>query len=205
VSEGRLANVAGAVLLGGASTRMGADKARLLHGDAFFATRLACGLATLFEEVLLVGGDPPADAPGRRVADGPGPPSALRGLVAALAAARAERVFVAATDLPGLGPDLVLALVAAPPADVVVPRRDGRLQPLCALYRRAPVLEAARARLAGDDLSLEGLLRGLDAFVLEGDDLAAVDEGGLALANVNTPGELDAFRRAAAARGAPSW
>jgi molybdopterin-guanine dinucleotide biosynthesis protein A len=205
VSEGRLANVAGAVLLGGASTRMGADKARLEHAGEAFATRLARGLATLFEEVLLVGGDPPPDAPGRRVTDGPGPPSALRGLATALAEARAERVFVAATDLPGLGPDLVLALVAAPAADAVVPRRDGRLHPLCALYRREPVLERARARLSGDDLSLEGLVRGLDAFVLEGEELAAVDAGGLALANVNAPADLEAFRRAAAAGGAPAW
>ena len=41
MSEGRLANVAGAVLLGGASTRMGADKARLEHAGEAFATRLA--------------------------------------------------------------------------------------------------------------------------------------------------------------------
>jgi molybdopterin-guanine dinucleotide biosynthesis protein A len=184
---------------------MGADKARLVLGGERLATRLARGLATLFEDVLLVGGDPPADAPGRRVADGAGPPSALRGLVAALSAARAEQVFVAATDLPGLGPELVLALVAAPPADAVVPRRDGFLHPLCALYRREPALALARERLAGADLSLEGLLGGLDVGVLAGEDLAAVDGDGLALANVNAPADLAAFERCVAARGAPVW
>jgi len=185
--ESRIANVSAALLLGGASTRMGADKAQLLICGEPAATRLAKLLAGLFEDVLLVGGEPPASAPGRRVADTEGPRSALRGVASALAAAREERVLVLATDLMGITPDLLLALTAFPEADAVVPRAAGFAQPLCALYRRAPALAAAKHCLARNSLALRALLERLGVRWLEGDDLAALDPGGNALANVNTP------------------
>jgi molybdopterin-guanine dinucleotide biosynthesis protein A len=197
-AEGRLANVAAALLLGGASTRMGTDKAQLALGGEPLATRLARLLATLCDEVLLVGGAAPEGAPGRRVADPDGPRSALRGLVGALEAASAERVLVLATDLAGVGPDLLLALVAAPDADAVVPRTPAGAEPLCALYRRDPVLREARRRLADGRLALHELLAALDVHWLDGEDLAAAGGDGRALANVNTPADVAAFERTSA-------
>jgi molybdopterin-guanine dinucleotide biosynthesis protein A len=188
--EARLATVGAALLAGGASARMGSDKAHLPVGGVACATRIARLLAGLFEEVLLVGGDPPRDAPGRRVPDAPGPRCALRGAVAALEAARGERVLLVATDLPLLTPDLVLALVAWPEADAVVPRSADGPHPLCALYRREPALAAARPRLAAGRLKLQDWLDGLDTAWLEPADLARVDPEGTALTNVNTPEEL---------------
>jgi molybdopterin-guanine dinucleotide biosynthesis protein A len=192
--EGRFATVAGALLLGGASSRMGRDKARLEVAGVPAATRLARLLDALFEEVLLVGGEPPAPAPGLRVADPAGPRCALRGVVGALSAARAERVLIVATDLLGLTPDLLLALLAFPEADAVVPRRDGQAQPLCALYRRDAALAVATRRLAAGRLALHGVLDELDVAFLEGADLCAVDPEGLALANINAPEDLAALR-----------
>jgi molybdopterin-guanine dinucleotide biosynthesis protein A len=191
VSEGRIANVSAALLLGGASERMGADKARLEIAGGAAAVVLARRLASLFEEVLLVGGAPPAEAEGRRVTDTGGPRSALRGLVTALEAAQGERVLVLATDLLGVSPDLLLALVAAPVADVVAPRSARGAEPLCALYTREPSLGEARRRLAAGQLALHELLAALRVEWLEGDDLAAVAAD---LTNVNTPAELAAFR-----------
>ena len=191
--EGRLGNVTAALLLGGASSRMGADKAQLeIEGEAA-AARLARLLAGLCEEVLLVGGTAPETAPGRRVADPDGPRSALRGLVGALEAASSERVLVLATDLLGVTPDLLLALVGAPEADVVAPRSPRGPEPLCALYRREAVLGEARARLAARRLALHELLGALSVWWLEGDDLAALDPAGRVLANVNTPEDLAAL------------
>jgi molybdopterin-guanine dinucleotide biosynthesis protein A len=198
--EGRLATVAGAVLLGGASTRMGADKARLPVDGVAGATRVARLLAGLFEEVLLVGGEAPSDAPGRRVADLEGPPGALRGLASALAAATASRVLVVATDLPLLDEELVLALVAYPEADAVVPRAADGIHPLCALYAREPVLEIARRHLAAGRLPLHALLTAVRTRWLEGADLAAVDPDGHALLNANEPGDLARAEALLAAR-----
>jgi molybdenum cofactor guanylyltransferase len=195
-AEGRLANVAAALLVGGASSRMGADKAQLALDGEPLATRLAKRLAAVCEDVVLVGGAPPESAPGRRVADPEGPRSALRGLVGALEAARAERVLVLATDLAGVGPELLLALVAAPDADAVVPRTPAGPEPLCALYRRAPALAEARRRLTRGELALHRLLAALDVYWLEGEDLAAAGGDGRALVNVNTPADLAAFQGA---------
>lgn len=203
--ESRFANVSAALLLGGASTRMGRDKARLERDGVALATRTARLLADHFEDVVLVGGEPPADAPGRRVADpkdprfalGEGPRCALRGLVGALAAARAARVVVVATDLPLLEPELLLALVAWPEADVVVPSVGGRLEPLCAVWAREPALRVARAHLAAGRLALHELVGVLGHERLADDDLRAVDPAGLMLANANTPEDWERLSRLA--------
>lgn len=187
---GRLRDVAGAVLLGGSSTRMGRDKASLTVGGVATATRVARVLSELCEEVLLVGGDPPANAPGRRVPDPPGPPCPLRGIVAALGAACTERVLIVATDLPLVTPALLLAILAWPRAEVVVPRPGGVSQPLCALYQRDVAKRAASSRLQTDRLAAKGLLAELQASYLEDTDLAEVDPEGAALANLNTPEDL---------------
>jgi molybdopterin-guanine dinucleotide biosynthesis protein A len=169
---------------------MGSDKANLAVGGVASATRVARCLALLCEDVVLVGGDPPADAPGRRAPDGEGPRCALRGVVAALAAARAERVLVLATDLPFVTPDLLLALVAWPEADAVVPRTPDGVHPLCALYRREPALAAARTHLAAGRLALSELLGALVTRYLEGEDLRALDPDGIVLTNLNTAADV---------------
>ena len=196
--SGRFRNVAGAVLTGGASERMGSDKARLRVEGVASATRVARCLASLCEDVVLVGGEPPADAPGRRVPDAEGPRCALRGLVSALEAVRAERVLVVATDLPFVTPDLLLALVAWPEADAVVPRSPDGTHPLCALYRREAALAAARQNLAEQRLALSALLDAIDTRYFAGEDLLAVDPHGVALTNLNTPEDV---ARAVSARG----
>jgi molybdopterin-guanine dinucleotide biosynthesis protein A len=188
--DGRIATVSAALLAGGASSRMGCDKAHLSVGGEAAATRIARLLASLFEDVLLVGGDPPAEAPGRRVEDPEGPVCALRGLTRALEAARCERVLVVATDLPLLTPDLLLALVAWPEADVVLPRTDDGWHPLCALYRRDTALPAAQRQLASGALALRDLIAELDVHPLDSADLAALDPDGIALSNVNEPADL---------------
>ena len=188
--EGRISGVSAALLLGGASSRMGRDKARLPLEGVAAATHLATMLGNLFEEVLLVGGDPPPDAPGKTVPDPEGPRCALRGLVGALEAATAERVLVVATDLMSLSPPLLLALLAWPEADAVVPRTGEKAHPLCALYRRDPVRAVARRRLAAGELALVGLLEEVSVSYLGGSDLDAVDPDGLALFNANTPEEF---------------
>jgi molybdopterin-guanine dinucleotide biosynthesis protein A len=169
---------------------MGQDKATLTVAGIAAATRVAGLLASLFDEVLLVGGSPPTDAPGRVVPDVDGPRCALRGLVGALEASAAPRVLVAATDLPLLTADLVLALVAWPEADAVVPRSADGAHPLCALYARDAVLPLARANLSSGRLALTGLLASIETAWLEGPDLALVDPDGLALFNANRPEDL---------------
>ncbi|MCZ6784657.1 MAG: molybdenum cofactor guanylyltransferase [Proteobacteria bacterium] len=192
----RLANVSGALLLGGASSRMGEDKARIVIGGVPLAARAASLLSDLFEDVLLVGDTPPSGLPGREVADLPGPRCALRGLATALDAARSERVVVLATDMPFVDAALILALTAHADCDAVVPRTDDGVHPLCAIYRRDPLAKLAQERLAAGALKLDGLLGAIDTHYLDGDDLRGLDPTGRALTNVNTLEELARVRAA---------
>ena len=133
----------GIVLAGGASRRMGADKATLVVDDAPLLTRVVRALrAAGADDVLVVGGDPAAaDAAGGRFeADrwpGEGP---LGGLITGLSMISTELALVAACDLPDIDPDIVHELTRALDADAkldaVVPTVDGRSQPLLAAYRR---------------------------------------------------------------------
>jgi molybdopterin-guanine dinucleotide biosynthesis protein A len=134
------------------------------------------------------------------VPDEDGPRSALLGLVSALATARAPRVLVVATDLPLLSPDLLLALVAMPEADAVVPRTPDGAHPLCALYARDAVLPVARANLASGRLALSAVLDAVHTAWLEGRELILVDPDGSALLNANRPEDLAHAERLLAAK-----
>jgi molybdopterin-guanine dinucleotide biosynthesis protein A len=193
--EARLACISAALLTGGSGRRLGRDKTRIPLAGVPAATLLASRLARIFAEVLLVGGDPPDDTPGRRVADPPGPACALRGLLGALQAASGERVLVLATDLPLVSDALLLALVAWPEADAVVPRAQEGAHALCALLSRERVRPVAERRLAAGELALHGLFREVGTSWLEGEALARLDPEGLALSNLNTPEDLARVER----------
>ena len=131
---------AGVVLTGGASSRMGTDKAFIEIDGRALAVRVADALAAAgAAPVFAVGGDLDRlralglDARPDRVA-GQGP---LAGIVTALEQTDAELVVVAACDLVSITPAAVSELLDAltDDADAVIPRSD-RLEPLLAAYRR---------------------------------------------------------------------
>ena len=124
--------------------------------------------------------------------DLPGPRCALRGLASALAAARAERVLVLATDLPLVGDELLLGLCAWPEADAVLARDAEGPQPLCAVYRRERALAVARRRLAPAASSRCATCWSSSRRACSPSDVQrALDPDGSALTNVNTPEELE--------------
>jgi hypothetical protein len=158
MGEARLGNVAGALLLGEPSQSVGSGGEG--SNDLEHAARL---LADVFEEAWLIGGVPSASLPGRRVAEPPGPPGALRGLAGALAAATAERVLVVSAEGSGPTLDLVLALTAWPEQEAVVVE-DPKGAPVgCAIYRRESVLRSVHEKRAGPEASLDELHAALGA------------------------------------------
>ncbi len=172
---------------------MGRDKARLELAGEPLALRTARLLATVCDRIWLVGGDPPPGTPGRIRPDVPGPRSALRGLVSALATSTASRVLVLATDMPFVERPLLERLLEPSAGAARIPRTRDGAHPLCGVYRRERVLPVARARLSAGELSLQQLLAVIDVDWLEGTELASVDRLGRALTNVNTP---EQWRRA---------
>jgi molybdopterin-guanine dinucleotide biosynthesis protein A len=207
--------VAAAVLAGGASRRMGRDKATLAVGGVELAAAVLDVAARVAGPVVLVAPeghparrlarpDPPGDHPGgppdplRVVTDpGEGP---LAALAAALAALEAGHVLVLAGDHPGLRVELLAHLVGlAPRGEAVACRRGPRLEPLVAVYRRVPALAEAKARLAdpAGDRSLTGLLAALDTVVVEEPAWRALDPDGRSFVDLDDPDDLAAWDRGA--------
>jgi molybdopterin-guanine dinucleotide biosynthesis protein A len=189
---------AAAVLAGGASRRMGRDKATMRLGGVELASLAMAAAARVADPVVLVA---PEGHPARRVAapavadPGLGP---LAAVAAALGALEAEHVLVLAADHPGLRVELLAQLVALAGAagpEAVACRRGPRLEPLVAVYRRLPALAAARSRLAGPPggHSLQGLLADLRTLVVEEPDWRRLDPDGRSFVDLDDPEDLAAW------------
>jgi molybdopterin-guanine dinucleotide biosynthesis protein A len=188
--------VAAAVLAGGASRRMGRDKATMAVGGVELAVRVLAAAARVAHPVVLVApqGHPARRLAARAVADpGLGP---LAALAAALGALDAGHVLVLAADHPGLRVELLAHLAGlAGRGEAVACRRGPRLEPLVAVYQRAPALAAAGARLAdpAGDRSLLGLLAGLRTVVVEEPEWRPLDPDGRSFVDLDDPADLAAW------------
>jgi molybdopterin-guanine dinucleotide biosynthesis protein A len=184
------------VLAGGRSSRMGAPKALLEWHGGTLVRRVTGILQRLADPVVVVHADgqelPPL--PGvERVVDRAPDRGPLEGIAAGLraVASRCPAVFVSATDLPFLHPDLVLALATGRGEnDVAVPVADGHVHHLCAVYG-SDLLPAVEQQLAGDRLRVGLLLEAIDVLRLDATALPHPES----LRNLNTG---DSYRRALA-------
>ena len=183
-----------AVLCGGPSRRFGAEKAHAMVGERPMVRWIVERLGPLTDDLfcqLAPGATAPDDIPVNR--DSLPGCGALSGLHGALARARHGRVFVCASDMPGVDPRLPGILARHEGMDAVVPRwANGWIEPMCALYSRSAVevaedrLETGEYRLAGFLATLPGVAY-VDIEPLMGE--GALDEG--CFVNINSQDELE--------------
>ena len=181
------------VLAGGRSTRMGRDKATLPFGDETLLERIVGRLRPLVEEVVVVSRPgqalPPLPSGVRHAHDSVLDQGPLGGLAAGLAATGADAVYATACDVPFLAPAVVRLLFdRLGDADVAVAEAEGRLHPLCGVYR-ARVLPEVEALLEAQRLRPVFLYERVPTVRVPEADLRAVDPELLTLANLNTPEE----------------
>ena len=169
------------VLAGGASRRMGRDKRLLPWGvdaDGRPLTLLQSvidSLAAVADDVIVVANDQPVVAGARVVPDAIPGAGSLGGILSGVEAARHDRVFVAAADMPFLHAALVRDLLDRLEGhDAVVPVVDGRPEPLHAVYGRA-VAPAARSQIERGQLKIAMAFRGLDVLWVPEADLRRLD------------------------------
>lgn len=141
--------MAGFVLAGGRSRRMGQNKALMDFGGLPMVVHVARIVARVADPVTLVGTPAAYGGVGiRTIGDlrpGRGP---LAGIEAALCDSQSDWSLIVACDLPRIAEAHLQALGAALSTDhdVVIPvHEDGKLEPLCAVYHRRclPAVENA--------------------------------------------------------------
>lgn len=180
------------VLCGGESRRMGVSKAWLSFGPERLLQRVVRLVATVARPIIVVAAvgqelpDLPADvviARDRLVGRGP-----LQGLAAGFAAMPdpVELIYATATDIPFLEPRWISRLVELiGDSDLVIPKIDGHLHPLAALYRKSAMLPLIDNLLASDCLRTSSLVEAGRALLVDGDDMREADPGFGTLRNLN--------------------
>jgi len=139
------------VLAGGRSSRLGRDKALVTLGDRNFLQIALDNARAVCPAPIIVGASSLYAEFGEVIEDripGCGP---LGGIHAALSATTSDLNLVLSVDMPLMDSNFLKWLAkqaAETTASVTVPLSGGRLQPLCAVYRRTilPQIEAALAR-----------------------------------------------------------
>jgi molybdenum cofactor guanylyltransferase len=183
---------------------MGTSKALLLFDGQPLIVHVVATLKRLFDDVVVVaspGHDLPP-MPVTLVRDEVAYQGPVGGLCYGLKAATGELCFVTACDSAFLSPALISHLVGrSEEHDVVVPRWQGRFQPLHAVYRRSllPLLEDQLARGELRPVSLFDRVRTLR---IDEEEIRRFDREGSSFFNMNTPADyqeaLDRWRAAGA-------
>jgi molybdopterin-guanine dinucleotide biosynthesis protein A len=184
--------VTGVVLCGGASARMGRDKA-LIEIDGKPLVRLVAErVAECADPVLLASGAARRfeSLPYQEITDAAPGAGPISGLVAALSASPHDLLVAAAVDMPFVSADVfrLLLELRANEAVVVPVTRDGR-QPLHALYHRSALPHLADA-LERKRYGLREALAGLDVREVGPEGWGAVDPQGRFALNLNTQEDL---------------
>lgn len=192
-------DVEGFILVGGASRRMGQDKAQLLLGSQTVLEHVAQELAAATSSVTLVGAQQAYQSLSLpKVADVHEKWGALGGIHAALSAGRSDWILVVACDLPFITRELFARLHTriSQSVDAVVPvQPDGLLQPICALYRPETCLPQVEKLIGAGERTPRALLMAVRTeYVLfrELGDLPGAENFFL---NVNTPEDFERARQ----------
>ncbi len=189
MSRSELGQVAGYVLAGGASRRMGRDKALLEAAGIPLVARAANIVAAVTGNCSIVAPAGRYEALGLPIVDdlwpGEGP---LGGILTALADGGAEWSVIIAVDMPFLDAEFLGALLAEARkgGETVVPMHDdGNVEPLCGAYH-ADALPQLRRYFDGGGRRVKNALRDIE--------LRTVPAPERTLDNVNTPGQWEAAR-----------
>jgi molybdopterin-guanine dinucleotide biosynthesis protein A len=179
------------ILAGGRSQRLGRDKSLLLLAGQPLLARTVARLAPLSDDLIVVTNHAdryePLGLPTRLIPDQRPGVGALMGIYSGLRAARHGLALAVACDMPFLSVSLLRYMLSlAPDYDVVIPRLDGFLEPLHAVYGRAclgpmeTVLEAGRRQIIAffDQVRVR---------YVEEEEVDRFDPQRLSFVNVNTP------------------
>lgn len=187
---------------GGASSRMGEDKALKLFLGRPLMQRVIDRLAPIADEMIVTTNRPaeyeflglrlvPDLKPGR---------GALGGLYTAIASAAHPLVAVVACDMPFASSTFfegARRLMVSEEADVVIAKTEEGYEPFHALYRRETCLPAIESAIKADQWKVISWFPKVKVRTLTSDEVKSFEPSGLCFWNLNTPQEfLEAEKRA---------
>jgi molybdopterin-guanine dinucleotide biosynthesis protein A len=207
-------SIAGFILIGGESRRMGIDKAGLTLDGQSFVDRIAEKVSAVTTSVSIVG----SNAIALQLKDSSKLPivpdvyphwGALGGVHAALAACAAESsvhsstqrsaewALVVACDFPFVTRELFVRLAnLREDFDAVAPiQSDSIPQPLCALYRTKPCLVRAEELIKSGERKPVALLQSVRTRWILFSELADLEHASRLFDNINTPQDYSRIAR----------
>ena len=189
----------GIILAGGESKRLNSvEKANLLVGDKRIIERMMTVYEKLFSEIILVSNHPTAylEWDALVVKDIYTKRSSLTGIHSGLFYTKTDYAFIAACDTPFLKMELVKTIIEhiSSGTDVVIPRTDVGIEPLCAVYSRR-CLQPVQSALNQNNLKIRSFFSKIKVKEIPEAVLRKIDPGLVSFFNINTPKDLEQANR----------
>jgi molybdopterin-guanine dinucleotide biosynthesis protein A len=192
----RFPNLSGFVLVGGEGRRMGQPKQLLVLGGETLLERQLRRLRGICGSVAVVGVSDKVDVPG--FPDAIPDRGPLGGIYTGLLHTRTDFNLFVGCDLPFLEVrflEFLARRAVGSQADVTVPEeRQGRFEPLCAIYRRR-VLPIVRARLRVGMNKTDGFFHRVHCRSVPWPEILRAGFSPRIFANMNTPADYEAAKR----------
>lgn len=189
-------NIAGVILAGGESKRMGRDKATLeFSGDSLIKKTVRL-FKSLFPTVIVISKETEhlKDLGCPVIEDILPDRGAMIGILTAFSHTDEEAIFVAACDMPFLNEEVISHIISEGAGfDVVLPVVAGKKHPLHALYSRASselMSETFREGKKSLNAFIDSLAPEKVRFIDE-EEIKQIDGEALSLFNMNTAEELE--------------
>jgi molybdopterin-guanine dinucleotide biosynthesis protein A len=186
--------IAGYILAGGQSSRMGRDKAMLAPGGTPLLMRTATLLAPLAGPPIIVGPPTRYSALGYDVIPDDAPSiGPLGGIATALRHSNQPWNLIVGCDLPfltSLWLDYLIGRAVESNADAVIPQSDAGAEPLCAMYRKTCVTTLLAA-IAQGTRKVTDAFAGLKIDAVTPREWKPFDESGHLFKNMNTPEDFE--------------
>jgi molybdopterin-guanine dinucleotide biosynthesis protein A len=183
-----------AILAGGRSSRMGADKSLVHLGGKPVIEHVLERVRPLGLPIILITNSPEKYAAYQlpMIADLLPEQGSLGGIYTAIASSGADYALCVACDMPFLNTALLRYQIARCEGwDVVVPRTKGFPETLHAIYSKACIVPIQN-QLSSGQLKVSGFYDQVKTLFLEEDAVREIDPELRSFVNVNTPDELSA-------------
>jgi FdhD protein len=196
-SNTKIPDVTGVILAGGASSRMGTNKALLEVNGSQIVTHTYRTLAALFHEVIIVTNSPQdyEQIPCRKAPDIYPDIGSIAGLHSALVNSTTSRTFVTACDMPFVNPHIIryICSLEHDEYDAVIPFSEGGQEPLHAVYATEcrSIFENA---INNGERKILDILKRMKTRHVSWEEMKAVDGSSTSFLNVNTPEEYNKLK-----------